>query len=86
VTNPIYRTRQWQSVRKQVLSRDLRQCQIRGPRCRGTANVVDHIIELEDGGAPYLLSNLQAACASCNASKRNSSLARRAKGRGRRQW
>jgi hypothetical protein len=70
VTNPIYRTRQWQSVRKQVLSRDQRQCQIRGPRCRGVATCVDHIVELEDGGDPYSLCNLQAACGSCNASKR----------------
>jgi 5-methylcytosine-specific restriction endonuclease McrA len=31
------------------------------------------------GGAVYALSNLQAACASCNASKRNRSVAARAK-------
>jgi 5-methylcytosine-specific restriction enzyme A len=75
----VYSSRAWASVRKRVLARDGYVCQIRLAKCRGTARTVDHIIELEDGGAPYDLNNLQAACASCNTSKRNTSLALRAK-------
>jgi 5-methylcytosine-specific restriction endonuclease McrA len=78
VTSSVYRSRAWQAVRKRVLARDGYECQIRLPKCRGRATAVDHRVELEDGGAPFDLSNLQAACVSCNASKRNSSLAARA--------
>jgi hypothetical protein len=42
------------------------------------------VVELEAGGAPYALSNLQAACASCNTAKRNQRKARDAKGE--REW
>jgi 5-methylcytosine-specific restriction endonuclease McrA len=62
-----------------ALARDGFVCQIRLAACRGRADSVDHIVELEDGGSPYSLSNLQAACRSCNASKRNRSLSQRAK-------
>jgi 5-methylcytosine-specific restriction enzyme A len=79
VTGAVYGSRAWQTVRRQVLARDGFECQIRLPKCRGQATAVDHIVELEDGGSRYDLSNLQAACASCNASKRNTSLALRAK-------
>jgi 5-methylcytosine-specific restriction endonuclease McrA len=75
-------------VRKVVLARDRFVCQIRLPACRGRADTVDHVVELEDGGSAYALSNLQAACRSCNTAKRNRSLAVRAK-RGRvrrRKW
>jgi 5-methylcytosine-specific restriction endonuclease McrA len=54
-------------------------CQIRLGGCRQWADCVDHVVELEDGGSAYALSNLQAACRSCNASKRNRSVAARAK-------
>jgi 5-methylcytosine-specific restriction enzyme A len=77
--NPVYRSAAWKSVRKTVLIRDGWVCQVRLPKCRVRADTVDHICELEDGGAPYALNNLQAACRSCNAAKRNRSVAARAK-------
>jgi 5-methylcytosine-specific restriction enzyme A len=86
--NPVYRSRAWQAVRRQVLARDGYQCQIRLGACRGRADSVDHIVELDDGGSAYALSNLQACCASCNTAKRNRAVAARAK-RGavrRRRW
>ncbi len=77
--NPIYRTQAWRAVRKRALIRDGYECKIRLPGCMGRATAADHVVELEDGGPPYALENLQAACRSCNTSKRNTALARRAR-------
>jgi HNH endonuclease len=62
-----------------VLARDGFACQIRLPACRRRPDTVDHVVELDEGGALYALSNLQAACRSCNTAKRNRSLSQRAK-------
>lgn len=56
----------WPRVRKAILERDGYRCQIRGPRCAGAANVVDHIVPVTQGGAWYEPSNLRAACQPCN--------------------
>jgi 5-methylcytosine-specific restriction endonuclease McrA len=50
----------------------------------GYATHVDHIVELEECGARYALSNLQAACGSCNTAKRNRRKAREKHGP--REW
>lgn len=63
--HPVYRG-PWPTVRKAILERDNYQCQIRSPKCTGTANVVDHIIPVLKGGAWYDPANLRAACAKCN--------------------
>ena len=60
----------WRRVRLLVLARDGWQCQIKGPRCTGTADTVDHIVPLADGGPMYDLGNLRAACARCNYGRR----------------
>lgn len=57
---------QWRRVRLQVLDRDGRRCQIRGPRCRGAATEVDHIVPAADGGPLFDPANLRAACDWCN--------------------
>jgi len=75
----VYRTAAWRSVQGRVLDRDGRRCRIGLPGCSGEASAVDHIVELADGGEPYAMANLQAACRSCNTSKRNSALAARAR-------
>jgi 5-methylcytosine-specific restriction endonuclease McrA len=62
-----YSTAAWQKLRKAVLARDGRVCQIRGPRCRGYATSVHHIVPSSQ--APELFwepSNLAAACGRCN--------------------
>jgi 5-methylcytosine-specific restriction protein A len=64
-TRVIY-NRRWRKIRRQVLDRDRWKCQIRGPRCRGTATTVDHIVPWRDGGAIYDPRNLRAACRECN--------------------
>lgn len=86
MTNPVYRDAQWARVRKIVLARDGGQCQIGWRGCLGVANSVDHIVELEDGGARYDVANCQAACVPCNTRKRNLSARRRGGRSGRREW
>jgi hypothetical protein len=57
-------------VRPVVLQRDRYTCHWNYPGiCRGRANTVDHVIALAEGGAPYDLSNLVAACGPCNSSR-----------------
>jgi 5-methylcytosine-specific restriction endonuclease McrA len=71
VTAPTYRRAAWQKVRRYVLDRDGYICQIGRPGCKITANTVDHIRGLEQGGAEYDPRNLQAACGYCNVGKGN---------------
>ena len=58
----------WRKLRLEILARDGHWCQIRGPRCTGTATQCDHIIswrELpeEQWFAPEML---RASCRPCN--------------------
>ncbi|WP_280350367.1 HNH endonuclease [Nocardia abscessus] len=55
----------WESRRRQVLSRDDWICQIEDIGCRLEATDVDHIIP----GNDHSLGNLRAACAPCHARK-----------------
>ena len=70
-----YKTAEWRRVRFRVFDRDLRVCQIRRDKCRGYATQVHHLVDWRDGGAPYEMSNLVAACASCNVAERNTRIA-----------
>jgi 5-methylcytosine-specific restriction endonuclease McrA len=80
MAKPEYANPQWKAVRRAVLARDGHQCQIRGPKCKGRATHVDHIVSISQGGALLDPANLRAACASCNVAKRNSEVAARARG------
>lgn len=60
---------EWQRIRRQVLKRDDRQCQIRGPRCTHDATAVDKITPAARGGDPFDPDNLQAVCKPCHDSK-----------------
>jgi 5-methylcytosine-specific restriction protein A len=64
-----YNTTTWQKVRKQILVRDRHRCQLQLKGCIGTANTVDHRLEVTAGGAPFDPHNLQAACNPCNSAK-----------------
>lgn len=59
----------WRKTRLVVLQRDNWQCMVKGPRCTGVADTVDHVVALVDGGSMYDLNNLRAACARCNYGK-----------------
>lgn len=62
----LYKTQRWVNLRKQyVLLQPL--CE----HCLGfgitkAGKIVDHIIEIEDGGAPFDIKNLQHLCHSCH--------------------
>ena len=60
----------WVKVRPLILARDGR-CMVRGPRCTGAAEEVDHIVPLIEGGARLDLDNLRASCRPCNAGRHN---------------
>jgi 5-methylcytosine-specific restriction endonuclease McrA len=65
--DPRYDTTAWRQTRLVVLERDRGQCQMhRDGRCRGYATEVDHIVAVAHGGDFYALSNLRAACSTCN--------------------
>lgn len=72
-----------------MLARDNYQCQIRLPKCTGTATTVDHIQAIIEGGHPYDERNLRAACMHCNTSL-GGALGNRRRGpnrrRGSREW
>lgn len=69
----------WQAVRLTILARDGHVCQVRGPRCKGAATQVDHIIPLSEGGARLDPDNLRAACLPCNAGRQNARASQLAK-------
>jgi 5-methylcytosine-specific restriction endonuclease McrA len=67
VSDRRYSTAAWQKLRRAVLERDGHVCQIQGPRCRGYATSVHHIVPSSQ--EPKLFwepSNLAAACGRCN--------------------
>lgn len=56
----------WVRVRVAVLERDDYRCQIAGPRCKGKASEVDHIIPLSEGGSRLDPRNLRSVCRPCH--------------------
>lgn len=55
----------FQATRAAVLERDGYRCQIRGPKCKGRASTVDHVVPIVEGGSDDA-GNLRAACGPCN--------------------
>jgi len=68
--DPIYRAQQYDVWRKVVIARAHARCQaiVDGRRCRKAAPehrmFADHIVELQDGGAPFDPANGQCLCGS----------------------
>lgn len=56
----------WPRLRLTILERDGYCCQMRGPKCKGVATTVDHIVSVANGGAWHDPDNLRAACTTCN--------------------
>ncbi len=59
-----YHSREWKRVRGLQLSK-YPLCAM----CSHPANIVDHIVEIKDGGAKLSLSNLQSLCTACHNQK-----------------
>lgn len=74
-----YHDPRWKQARLATLARDSYLCQIQLPGCKTRANEADHIVDWEDGGHPFDLANLRAACKSCNIALRNQRVAARAR-------
>ena len=58
-------TRQWRTLREQILARDCFQCRLCGHR----AEHVDHVVPVSRGGTDSP-GNLRATCAGCNLGRR----------------
>ena len=66
----IYDTQRWKriSIKKRTIDPFCQgECEAKG--ILKEAQVVDHIIEIEDGGSPYSMANLQSLCRSCHNTK-----------------
>lgn len=64
----VYSSARWQRLRARVLERDLRVCWV----CGGEASVADHVVPMSvDASRAFDMSNVRAACVSCNASRSN---------------
>jgi 5-methylcytosine-specific restriction enzyme A len=50
-SSQVTRTRVWRATRIRALERDQYRCQIRGPKCLGAADQVDHVIPVFMGGS-----------------------------------
>ena len=64
----IYNSARWQRVRDLKL-RETPLCEYCPAGRRKQATEVDHFIAIEDGGAPFALSNLRSACKPCHSQK-----------------
>lgn len=71
-TAKFYHTTQWRKVR--VLKLRTNPLCI---RCNGSAKMVDHIVEIKDGGSKLSLDNLQSMCLPCHNLKTAETKARR---------
>ncbi|MDR2342834.1 MAG: HNH endonuclease [Campylobacteraceae bacterium] len=61
-----YKSAQWKKIRERVLAKEP-FCRI----CGRAAQVVDHIVEIKDGGSKLAYDNLQPLCHSCHNRKTN---------------
>lgn len=69
LSRTFYRTKQWQDIRRIKLNNSpfCEECMKNGKVVLG--KIVDHIVPIKQGGAPYDLSNLQTLCWSCHSRK-----------------
>lgn len=61
---------EWPRIRRHVLDRDGRTCQLQLPGCTLVATTADHVVPLNRGGTDDL-SNLRGACLRCNSKKQD---------------
>jgi len=67
--NQAYASRDYRKAREAALLRDGYVCSMCGCKLEGFNATADHIVPLAQGGDPLDVTNLRAACRSCNSSK-----------------
>ncbi|MFN4018355.1 MAG: HNH endonuclease [Reyranella sp.] len=67
VADPFYSSAAWIALRDRVRREARGRCQVQGCTQRGA--IVDHIVELKDGGAPLERSNTMLMCMSHHGAK-----------------
>jgi 5-methylcytosine-specific restriction enzyme A len=82
VAAPFYLSTEWRALMKRLIAERGRACQ--DPRCkaphrRGIRVFGDHIVELQDGGAPLDPDNVLLRCGSCHTRKTAAARAERMK-------
>ena len=75
VADPFYSSAAWIELRGRVRREARGRCQVQGCTQRGA--IVDHIVELKDGGAPLERTNVWLLCASHHSLKTVAERARR---------
>ena len=65
----IYNSAQWKRTRMIVLHEQPLCVKCKEKNIYRSANTIDHIVPLNQGGQTYALHNLQALCSSCHNSK-----------------
>lgn len=75
---PFYSSKEWIELRDRVRREAKGQCQRRGCEARGF--IVDHIVEIRDGGAKLDRANLELLCSSHHTIKTNAERAKRMRG------
>ncbi len=76
VALPFYSTPEWISLRDQVRREARGTCQ--APNCKARGHIVDHIVEISDGGAKLDRANVMLLCASHHQVKTQRERAKRA--------
>ncbi len=74
-TNRFYLSPEWRSLITEIIVQRGRRCEECGRRnCRIFG---DHVVELQDGGAPLDPANVRCLCGSCHSAKSAAERARR---------
>ena len=63
----VYNTRRWKKLRAAQLSREPLCVNI--VVCGNVATIVDHVVEIRDGGEPFSIENLESMCQCCHNTK-----------------
>lgn len=65
----VYNSKHWKLARAEVMDKRplCAECLKRGVETMGTD--ADHVVPLEQGGAPFAVSNIQALCRKCHQAK-----------------
>ncbi len=75
---PFYSSKEWLAMRDRVRREAQGRCQ--RPGCGARGFIVDHIVEIRDGGAKLDRGNLELLCSSHHTLKTNDARARRMRG------